>query len=64
METLREIEMTGNGGKQGATRAVRNLGRALGWGFKLAEETASKLWEFALDVSYWVVDFLMDLIMG
>ncbi len=51
-------------GKQGATRAVRNLGRAAKWGIKLAQWTASRFWGFALDVWYWVVDILMDLITG
>ncbi len=51
-------------GKQGATVAVRNLGRATRWGFKLARGTASKTWGFALDAWYWVVDILADLMTG
>jgi hypothetical protein len=56
--------MTDSGGKKGATRAVRNLGRATKWGFKLAQGTASRFWGIALDVWYWVVNILMDLITG
>jgi hypothetical protein len=57
-------EMTDSKGKQGATRAVRNLGRATRWGFELAQGRASRLWGLALDVWYWVMDFLMDLMTG
>ncbi len=53
-----------HGGKQGATMAVRNLGRATRWGFKLARGTASKAWGFALDVWYWVMEILTDLMTG
>ncbi len=56
--------MTDSVGKQGATKAVRNLRRVLGWGFKVAEVTTSRLWGFALDGLYWVMDLLVDLIMG
>jgi hypothetical protein len=56
--------MSNNGGKQGATMAVRNLGRAIRWGFKLAQGVASRSWGLALDVWYWVVGILMDLVTG
>jgi hypothetical protein len=64
METWRESEMSNDEGKRGATRAVRNLGRVTRWGFKLAHGTASWFWGLALDVWYWVVNVLMDLITG
>ncbi len=56
--------MSDNERKQGATRAVLNLGRATKWGFKLAQVTASRLGGFVLDVWYWVVDILIDIITG
>lgn len=40
------------------------MGKATKWGLKLAQGIASRSWGFALDVWYWVMDILKDLIAG